>query len=79
MIINKVVDLDNECKCSQILVVGDESFSHIPIKQVCRQLFDIKNVDKANDAQHAVNFFTDRLSRKCCDTRYQLVICDYEM
>lgn len=59
--------------------MGDQSFSSIPIKQVCKQLFDIKYVDQANDAHHAVNFFTDRLTKKCCNTMYQLVIADYNL
>jgi hypothetical protein len=33
----------------------------------------------ANDAKHALSFFIDRLQRKCCESYYKIVICDFNL
>lgn len=61
------------------MIVGNESLANFPLKQVLHSLFNVTNVDIAADADQAVQFFTNRITRKCCLRRYRLVICDFEL
>lgn len=36
-------------------------------------------MDQATDSDQAINFVTDRLSKRCCDRIYKLVLCDYRL
>jgi hypothetical protein len=67
-----------KCTCSEIMVIGGQ-FSTIQIPYICKNLFGIANVDVAADSDQAINFVTDRLSKRCCDRIYKLVLCDYRL
>jgi CheY-like chemotaxis protein len=58
--------------------VDDNMFNLIPLELILKEMFNI-TVDKAMNGREAVNLFSNNIQKKCCETRYKLVLMDLQM
>lgn len=70
---------EEKCKCSAAaLVVDDDEFSILPLSVLLLQNHNIVSA-KASDGAEAVELIRADRSKKCCDTRIQLVLMNLAM
>ena len=70
---------EKTCDCqSTILIVDDNMFNLIPLELILTEMLDVK-VDKAMNGKEAIIMFSKNFHKKCCDTRYKLVLMDLNM
>ena len=67
------------CSCeATVLIVDDNMFNLIPLELILKEMFNI-SVEKALNGQEAVNMYAKNIQKKCCDTRYKMVLMDLNM
>ena len=53
-------------------------FNLIPLELLLKEMYQIQ-VDKAMNGKEAVNMFSKNMNKKCCNTKYKLVLMDLNM